>query len=64
MGKSIAMENVSRNCSSPVCRGSGVKGKCSGVKCLGISLAIINAVRLGCCLPSISLSDEELTLTS
>lgn len=45
------------------------KGKRSGVECLGISLAIVNAVRLGYCLLSISLSDfvlsyEELTLTS
>lgn len=34
MEKSIAMENVSINCSSHVYRGSGVKGKCSVLNAL------------------------------
>jgi len=67
MEKSIAMENVSINCSSRVYRGSDVKGKCSDIKYLGISLAIVNVLRLSYCIPSISLSDlvlgyENLTL--
>ena len=61
MEKSIAMENVSINCSSSVYRGSDVKGKCSGIKCLGISLAIVNVLRLSYCLMSISLSDLVLS---
>lgn len=68
MEKSIAMENVSINFSSRVYRVSDVKGKCSGNKCLGISLAVVNILRLSYCLLSISLSDlvlsyENLTLT-
>ena len=60
MEKSIAMENVSLNCSSRVYRGSDVKGKCSGIKCPGISLAIVNVFRLSYSLLSISLSDLVL----
>lgn len=68
MEKSIAMENVSINCSSCVYSGSDVKGKCSVIKCLGITLAIVNVLRLSYCLLSVSLSDlvlsyENLTLT-
>ena len=62
------MENVSINCSSRVYRGSDVKGKCSGIKCLGISLAIVNVLRVSYSFLSISLSDfvlsyKNLTLT-
>lgn len=40
------MENVSINCSSHVYGGSDVKGKCLGVKHLGISLAIVNVLSI------------------
>lgn len=68
MEKSIAMENVSINCSSRVYIGSDVKGKCSGIKCLGISSATANAPRPSYRLLSISLCDlvlsyENVTLT-
>lgn len=68
MEKSIAMENVSINCSSRVYIGSDVKGKCSGIKCLGISSATANAPRPCYRLLSISLCDlvlsyENVTLT-
>lgn len=61
MEKSIAMENVSINCSSCVYIGSDVKGKCSVIKCLGISSATANALRPSYRLQSISFCDLVLS---
>lgn len=68
MENNIAMENISRNCSSHVYISSDVKGKYPGIKHCGIYPAVANALSLSYHLLGISLSDlelncENLTLT-